>query len=116
MRHRASAAVIALAAAALSVSPAGAQEGLPDGPGKVALTEACTQCHDLGTVTAQHRSIEEWTDVIERMEGFGASLSDAKKAEITAYLNANLGKGDPTVPAAQPPAPASGPSPSATSR
>lgn len=117
LRYRAptAAAVIALAAATLWVSPAGAQAELPDGPGKAALTEACTQCHDLGTVTAQHRSAEEWTDVIDRMEGFGASLSDAKRADIAAYLNANLGKGDATAPAT-PPAPVAAPSPGARSR
>jgi len=97
----AAAAVISLAAASLGVTPAGAQEALPDGPGKVALVKACTQCHDLGLVAAQRRSAEEWTDVIDRMEGFGAPLSEAKKADILAYLNANLGKGD----AAAPPAP-----------
>lgn len=120
MHHRApiAAAVIALAAAALSAGPAGAQAELPDGPAKATLTEACTQCHDLGTVTAQHRSAEEWTDVIDRMEGFGASLSDAKKADILAYLSANLGKGDAAAPATPPPAPApaAGPSPNARSR
>ena len=110
MRHRATAAALALAAAALTGGPAGAQAELPDGPGKAAISEACTQCHDLGTVTAQHRSAEEWTDVIDRMEGFGATLSDTKKAEIITYLNANLGKGDPAAPAAQPAAPAPAPS------
>jgi len=108
MHRRAPIAALALAAASLVVSPAGAQEVLPDGPGKVALTKACTQCHDLGLVAAQRRSAEEWADIIDRMEGFGAPLSEAKKADILAYLNANLGKGD----AAAAPAP----SPTARSR
>jgi len=120
MRFRAPfAAAVFCALAAMSTGQAVAQDALPDGPGKAAVSEACTQCHDLGTVTAQRRGADEWADVVERMEGFGASLSDAKKAEILAYLSANLGKGDAPAETATPapsPAPAPGPAPGAKSR
>ena len=122
MRFRAplaAATLSALAIAATAVGPAAAQDALPEGPSKAALVEACTQCHDLGTVTAQRRGADEWVDVVDRMVGFGASLSDARKTEILAYLNANLGKGDPaaeTATPAAPPPPAAAPSPGARSR
>jgi cytochrome c2 len=109
----------ALAVTAALAGPAVAQDALPEGPGKAAVTEACTQCHDISTVTAQRRGPDDWADVLDRMVGFGASLSETKKAEIQAYLNANLGKGDTapeTAKPAAPPAPAAAPSPSAKSR
>lgn len=99
-------------AAALAIAlPAAAQDALPEGPGKAAVQETCTQCHDLGPILAQRRSAEDWADVVERMKGFGASLTDSQKAGILAYLTASLGKGD--APSATPaPAPA-GPAPAA---
>jgi hypothetical protein len=103
--------LLACAAALLAAPAATAQDALPDGPGKATLMDTCTQCHDAGLISAQHRSPDEWNDILARMTGFGAVLDDAKKAEILAYLNANLGKGDaaPAAPAAAAPAPANAP-------
>jgi len=42
-----------------------AQDTLPEGPGKVAIQEACTQCHDLGTAVGQKRTpMSGWTSWI----------------------------------------------------
>jgi hypothetical protein len=102
-------AFLAASAVALLAAPAAiAQDALPDGPGKAELTSTCTQCHDLGQVSAQHRSADEWNEIVGRMQGFGAVLDDTKKAAILAYLNANLGK-DAAAPDAAAPAAAAPP-------
>ena len=101
--------VIAAIPALLLVLPfqAVAQDTLPEGPGKAAVQESCAQCHDLGTATSQKRSPAEWSDVMDRMAGFGLMLSDAKRTEILGYLNASLSlaavpPGQPS-PAGKPP-------------
>lgn len=91
-----------LAMLLLAPVPSAAQDTLPDAPGKATVAETCTGCHDLGPILAQRRSTEDWADVVERMTGFGATLSDAQKATILGYLNAALGRGD---------APPAGPAP-----
>lgn len=98
------AAVPAFALAMALSSQSVAQDTLPEGPGKVAIQEACTQCHDLGTAIGQKRTPDEWADILDRMGGFGLTLSDAKRTEIQDYLNANLG----SAPAAAQPALAGG--------
>lgn len=88
---------------------------LPDGPGKAELAGACTVCHGTGQITAQHRSADEWKDVMTRMVGFGAAANDEQQQQILAYLNTNFGKGDATAataPAATP-APDTVPAPEA---
>jgi hypothetical protein len=103
--------LLACAVALLAAPAAFAQDALPDGPGKATLMGTCTACHDAGLISAQHRSPDEWNDILTRMAGFGAVFDDAKKAEILGYLNANLGKGDAAPAAAQAPAPPAAPAP-----
>jgi mono/diheme cytochrome c family protein len=95
------AAIPALALALALSSQSLAQDSLPEGPGKAAVQESCTQCHDIGTAIGQKRTPDEWADILDRMGGFGLTLSDAKRTEIQDYLNANLGSA-PASPA-QPP-------------
>lgn len=97
-------ALAALGAGSVFAQPT-APEALPDSPAKATLTQVCTQCHALTTVTARHRSPEEWADVVSRMEGMGASMDGGQKQTILAYLSANLGTGAPA-PAGAEPAPA----------
>lgn len=77
----------ALAIATAMFSQALAQDDLPEGPGKVATQEDCAQCHDLGVAIGQKRSPDEWVDVLDRMAGFGLTLTDARRTEILQYLN-----------------------------
>jgi len=96
------AASIPAIALALAISSRSlAQDILPEGPGKAALQDSCTQCHDLGTAIGQRRTPDEWADILDRMAGFGLTLSDAKRTEIQDYLNANFGSA-PAVPAQVP--------------
>src|SRR4051812_36823538 len=93
IRHFVLALAGVLALAAIPAGGARAQDDqLPDGPGKATLTEACTQCHGTGQITAQRRTPDEWADVVSRMVGVGAIVSDQQHAEIVAYLSANYGK------------------------
>ena len=103
--HMTSALIVDLALTALAVSSVRAQEdGLPDGPGKQDLVDSCTACHDTGPITAQKHTADEWTDIVIRMQGLGASLSDQQSQAVVAYLAANYGPSGP--PAAAPAAPA----------
>ena len=107
--HFAVAAAGVLAIGAIVPRAALAQdEPLPEGPGKAELVGACTTCHGTGNITAQHRSAQDWTDVVTRMEGFGASVSETQKTQILAYLNTNYGAA-----AAAPAPPAATPAPAA---
>lgn len=114
MRFRARHFAAALAGVlALATGPSGGalaqDEQLVDGPGKATLMEACTQCHGEGQIIAQHRAPEDWSEVMSRMVGFGASISDNQQAEILAYLNTNYGKGDTAAAAAAAAAPTPAP-------
>ena len=95
------AAVPAFALALVLSSTSVAQDALPEGPAKVAIQESCTQCHDLGTAVGQKRTPDEWVDIVDRMVGFGLTLTDGKRIEILDYLNAHVGTA-PAQPAAGP--------------
>lgn len=67
-----------------------AQE-LPDGQGKALVQSACTQCHGIDVIVRQPRSREDWTDVVSRMVGNGAQLSDEDYNQVIQYLATYLG-------------------------
>jgi competence protein ComEA len=62
---------------------------LPEAPGKMQIVESCTQCHGVD-VLAQRRSPEEWSQVVSRMIGNGASLTDDQYKTVLTYLSTNL--------------------------
>jgi len=76
--HLSGIAVPALVFALASPGQSLAQDVLPEGPGKAAVLESCAQCHDLGTAISKKLTPDEWVDVMDRMGGFGLSLSDEK--------------------------------------
>ena len=67
-----------------------AQE-LPEGQGRALVQSACTQCHGIDVIVRQRRSREDWTDVVSRMVGNGAELSDEDYNQVVQYLAMNLG-------------------------
>lgn len=92
----------------VALSPANAQSAdLPEGPGKALVQESCTTCHGADLVTAQRRSPDEWTEVVNRMVGNGAELTEEQNKAVLAYLGTYLGKGSGTAAAASPAADAS---------
>lgn len=91
MRFKPLALTAALALPLFLSTPSSAQDNLPEGPGKAALQDSCTQCHDLGTAIGQKRAPEDWADVLDRMSGLGLTITEDRRTEILSYLNANFG-------------------------
>jgi YVTN family beta-propeller protein len=47
----------------------------------------CAQCHDIGRIIRNNTSSEEgWREIVVRMKGNGAQMTDEEMEEITAYL------------------------------
>ena len=106
---------LVLAAATAGISAAVAQiVDLPEAPGKELVLGACIDCHGADKIVATRRSSEEWTEVVDRMIGYGAALSSEEQAVVLAYLHTNLGSvaGSTAAPApgASPAVPAPAPS------
>lgn len=103
---------VALIAAALSsgLSFAGASvaQDLPPGDGHDIVQTACTMCHGVDVIASQRRSADEWKDVVSRMVGNGANLTDDQYVTVVKYLGDKLGPEGPapTAQAAPPAAPA----------
>ncbi len=74
---------------------------LPEGPGKAVVQTACAQCHSIDVITNQSRSREEWTDVVSRMIGNGAQLSDDDYNLVIEYLATHYGPSGPGAPGIQ---------------
>lgn len=72
---------------------------LPEGPGKTVIQTACAQCHGVDVATNQPRSREEWTDVVSRMVGNGAQLSDDDYNRVIDYLAKHYGPPGASAPA-----------------
>lgn len=87
-------ALIAAAAVTGALLTAGAVTAqatdLPDAPGKEIVQGSCTACHGADLIYGQRRSPEEWGQVVDRMVGNGASLSDAEYKTVMTYLSTNL--------------------------
>jgi glucose dehydrogenase len=72
-------------AAAPPTTPAAAGAALAD-RGKVLAERVCTSCHGLQTITADGRSREAWTLVVNEMIGLGATATDEESRAIVEYL------------------------------
>lgn len=81
------------ASSLVALSPAGAQSAaLPDGPGKAVVEQSCTNCHGADLITAQRRSPDEWSEVVNRMLANGAELTEEQNSAVMTYLGTYLGK------------------------
>ena len=65
-------------------------------------------CHGVDVIASQRRSADEWKDVVSRMVGNGANLTDDQYVTVVKYLGDKLGPEGPapTAQAAPPAAPA----------
>jgi mono/diheme cytochrome c family protein len=77
-----------------------AQE-LPEGQGKALVQSACTQCHGVDVIVRQPRSRDDWTEVVSRMVGNGAELSDEDYNQVVQYLATYLGPASQNAPASR---------------
>lgn len=87
-------ALIAAAAVTGLVLTAGAvvaqPSDLPEGAGKDIVLNSCTACHGIDVIVGQRRTPDEWGQVVDRMVGNGASLSDDQYKAVVTYLSASL--------------------------
>ena len=87
-------ALIAAAAVTGVILTAGAviaqPSALPDGPGKDIIESTCTACHGADLIYGQLRTPAEWGQVVDRMVGNGASLTDDQYKTVITYLSTKL--------------------------
>ncbi len=50
------------------------------------LQDRCTSCHGLDKVDAERTDRAGWTEIVDRMIGAGAVLTDAERADLIEYL------------------------------
>jgi cytochrome c5 len=58
----------------------------PAKDGEAIMNSACGSCHDTTSIQVSARSEQEWNATIEQMIARGASLSDADRPVLVAYL------------------------------
>jgi cytochrome c5 len=75
----------------INVPPPLHEVTLPDGPGKDLVEKDCALCHGLDRVAAVKRSPTGWSDVLKRMDFYGAPVSGKDAQTITAYLEDKFG-------------------------
>jgi glyoxylase-like metal-dependent hydrolase (beta-lactamase superfamily II) len=54
--------------------------------GKLVIDSVCTNCHNLNRVENKKLDLLEWTAVVERMKGRGATISDEQNTILLEYL------------------------------
>lgn len=86
------------AVAALAIAASAQAQELPEGQGKALVQSACTQCHGIDVIVRQPRSRDDWTEVVSRMVGNGAQLSDEDYNQVIQYLATYLGPASPNTP------------------
>jgi competence protein ComEA len=67
-------------------APAPSDIGLPDGPGKDAMVNACGGCHEPRRAASVRLTRDGWAEVIEGMKARGAKVSDEAFPAILDYL------------------------------
>jgi competence ComEA-like helix-hairpin-helix protein len=68
-----------------------AAASLPDGPGKAVVLKSCISCHSVETVTKSRNTADGWADVVSRMIGRGAEISDDDAETVVEYLAEHYG-------------------------
>jgi mono/diheme cytochrome c family protein len=63
--------------------------------GRVALGQACVQCHNLRGIQSQRKTQQQWRDTVYSMIGRGGMILPDEIEPITAYLTANYGPNSP---------------------
>jgi cytochrome c553 len=82
-------------AAGWSPAASAPSEDLPDGPGRQTTSARCLPCHGAEIIREQRLAKGGWTREVDKMIGWGASVTPAEKDEIVNYLSARFGVNDP---------------------
>ncbi len=73
----------------------------PDGPGKAIVKKSCLSCHAANVIVKKPgRTEDEWADVLSKMVGRGAVISDDDADTLIQYLATNFGPDSKTAPQA----------------
>ena len=62
---------------------------MPAGPGKALTVHACSDCHSLARVVAQHQTRAQWQDTLSAMQDNGLSVTPEELKTILDYLSKN---------------------------
>jgi mono/diheme cytochrome c family protein len=81
---------LAIGLIAAASTPAMAQQ-LPPGRGGEIIARACADCHGLEQIAATHQDANGWNEIVGRMIGNGAVLTDEDRQQVVSYLSANFG-------------------------
>jgi len=84
-----------LAVSFIAVSALGTAraQNLPEGEGRPIVQGGCAGCHGLDLITNKKASQADWTGIVERMRGYGATLNEAQTKTLIDYLVQNFGTG-----------------------
>ena len=66
---------------------------LPDGPGKVLVTERCLLCHSAGLIVQQRKDAAAWGRTVTQMRTWGTPIQDEDQTALVAYLTEHFGPG-----------------------
>ena len=85
-----------LTVATAAIAFAAVQNDLPAGEGRKILEDSCTSCHGLSALDKFKGTYKakEWTDLVNNMKAYGASVSDAQVPVLVDYLTKNFGPKD----------------------
>jgi len=62
-----------------------------DAAGKALVDGVCSSCHGADLITSKKATRAEWKDVVDRMKGYGATLTDAQNNTLLDYLEKTYG-------------------------
>jgi len=86
--------VVVGTAAGWSAAAPAPSEDLPDGPGRQTTSARCLTCHGADIIREQRLARAAWTREVDKMIGWGASVTPTEKDEIVNYLSAQFGIND----------------------
>lgn len=85
----------ALAALAVCISFAQAQERLPSGPGRDTIKKVCSACHSAENVVGLAKTREEWGQVVGEMVANGAVGTVDEFNDVVDYLTEHFPQAPP---------------------
>jgi cytochrome c553 len=92
------ASLVCLSAALATSVMAQEQPPLPATPGAQLVQMRCVTCHGADIIVQQRLSRDGWVREVDKMIGWGATLSDAEKTETVNYLALHFARrGGPAV-------------------
>jgi cytochrome c5 len=60
-------------------------------PGAAIATNRCLFCHDMNLIDQQRLTVEGWAREVEKMVGWGASVTETEKSLLVEYLATRRG-------------------------